>query len=117
MAAKSEEKKKLAPLLTELTSRLPEGSKEREGLQSQLDGLGERWSDLSGRLGQCQANLDSAFDMASTHESSTTALTPWVPDTLEHLQTLGPPPADPEKVQKLKAEIEVRTYVCVYSWP
>ena len=107
MAEKAKEKDGLAPLLASLTSQLPEASSERDGMQDQLDGLNKRWSDLSDQLKQCKAKLDSAHNLATGHESSLESLNPWVPETLERLENLGPPPAEPEKVQKLKAEIEV----------
>ncbi len=101
----------LVPLLATLTSQLPEGSSDRENLQTKLDALNKRWSDLSGQLGQHKAKLDSAFVLASRHEGSLNSLNPWVPETLERLEKLGPPPTEPENVQKLKAEIEVETYI------
>ena len=107
MAAKTQDKDKLVPLFAELTSQLPDGSELRDKLQNQLNGLNKRWGDLSNQLGQCKSQLDSAYGLASTHEGSMAALTPWVPDTLEKLENLGAPPTEPEKVQKLKAEIEV----------
>lgn len=115
MAAKAEDKDKLVPLLTELVSRLPEGNSEREELQDQLDSLNKRWSDLSNQLGQNKTLLDSALGLASAHEASMKPLTPWVPETLERLENLGPPPTEPEKVQKLKAEIEVGSTI-IYSY-
>ena len=110
MAGKAEDKEKLAALLTELTSQLPEGNKEQEELQNQLDSLNKRWKDLSSQLDQHKTNLDSALELACSHEGSLKTLTPWVPHTLERLENLGPPPPEPEKVQKLKAEIEVGGY-------
>lgn len=107
MAGKTEDKAKLLPLLADLTSQLPEGSSEQEDLQNQLDSLTKKWTDLSDQLQQHKANLDSAFGLACSHEGSMKMLTPWVPQTLEHLENLGPPPTEPDMVQKLRAEIEV----------
>lgn len=111
MSSRSKDKEKLAPLLADLVSQLPEErSSEKEELQNRLGGLNKKWLDLSDRLGQHKSRLDSAFDMATTHERSMGALTPWVPETLERLENLGPPPTEPEKVQKLRVEIEVSPY-------
>lgn len=107
MAEKAEDKDKLAPFLADLTSTLPEGTAEQEELQNQLDDLTKRWGDLSNQLEQHKTNLDSGFGLACSHEGSMKMLTPWVPQTLERLENLGPPPAEPEKVQNLRAEIEV----------
>ena len=107
MAAKAVDKDKLVPLLVDLTTKLPEENEERERLQNQLDTLNKKWSDLSSQLGQHQTNLDNAFDLASTREGELEKLNPWVPQTLQRLENLGPPPTEPEKVEELKAEIEV----------
>ena len=99
MEAKAVDKERLIPLQVELTSELPDGSTEREELQNRLDSLNKKWADLSNKLGQHKTELDS--------------LTPWVPQTLERLENLGPPPTEPEKVQELKVEIEVcTTHLC-----
>ena len=107
MTAKAAQKDKLVPLLSELTAQLPEGSEERDQLQDQLDTLNKKWTDLSNQISQHKGSLDAAFELASSHEGSLGSLNPWVPDTLQHLENLGPPPTEPEKVQQLKAEIEV----------
>ena len=101
------EKDKLAPLLSTLTSHLPSENPDREGLQNQFDELTSRWSDLTDHLGQCQSNLDSTLALAKNYEGAADKLLPWVPDTLNRLENLGPPPAEPEAVEKLKSEIEV----------
>ena len=107
LAEKSEDKNKLVPFLADLTSRLPEGTAEQQELQNQLDDLNKRWGDLSNQLEHCKSGLDSAFGLACSHEDAMKMLTPWVPETLERLENLGPPPTEPEKVQTLRAEIEV----------
>ena len=42
------------------------------------------------------------------YEESVQRLLPWVPDTLAHLNGLGPCPTEPEAVEQRKNEIEVR---------
>lgn len=108
LASHAPEKDKLAPLLTTLTSHLPTENPDREGLQNQFDELTSRWSDLTDHLGQCQSNLDSTLALAKNYEGAADKLLPWVPNTLNRLENLGPPPAEPEAVEKLKSEIEVR---------
>lgn len=114
MEAKAVNKEKLIPLQAELTSELPDGNTEREELRNRLDGLNKKWADLSNQLGQHKTKLDSAFGLACAHEGSMKSLTPWVPQTLERLENLGPPPTEPEKVQELKVEIEVCITPCVW---
>ena len=113
LASQIPEKDSLGPLLATLTSHLPTENPDREGFQDQFDELTSRWSNLSDKLGQCHANLDSALALAKTYEGATEKLLPWVPDTLGRLENLGPPPTDPEAVEKLKSEIEVSVCVCV----
>lgn len=110
MVTKSEGKDKLLPLLADLTSQLPGGNAEQEELRNQLDSLTKRWVNLSNELEQHKTKLDSAFGLACTHEGSMKMLTPWVPETLERLENLGPPPTEPEKVQQLRTEIEVGAF-------
>ncbi len=107
MSKKAQDKEKLAALLADLTSRLPEGSEERDDLQDQLSSFNKKWSDLSHQLSQCQSSLDTALELASVHDGDMDKLTPWVPQTLEHLENSGPPPTKPEKVEELKTKIEV----------
>ncbi len=112
MLARAQDKTSLLPLLAELTAQLPEGNSEQRALQDRLDDLTRRWTDLSSELQQSKTNLDSAFELACSREGSVRVLTPWVPRTLERLENVGPPPTEPEKVQELKAEIEVHVCVC-----
>ena len=107
LASHAPEKDKLAPLLSTLTSHLPTENPDREGLQNQFDELTSRWSELTDHLGQCQSNLDSTLALAKNYEGAADKLLPWVPDTLNRLENLGPPPTEPEAVEKLKSEIEV----------
>ena len=97
----------MSPLFLELTCGLPSDSKEGDNLQNQLDDLNKRWMDLSRQLSLDQTSLETALELATTTEGSMKKLNPWVPQTLQHLESLGPPPAEPEKVEQLKAELEV----------
>lgn len=105
--AKSAEKDALVALLAELVAQLPSESEEREGLQDQVEQLNKRWTALSECLSQHESNLEAAFMLAKGHEGAMAKLFPWVPTTTERLENLGPPPSEPEQVEKLKTEIEV----------
>lgn len=107
LEAKSAEKESLVTLLADLVANLPSGSKEKESLQAELDKVNKKWSDLSESLSQHESNLEAAVTLAKGHEGAVAKLFPWVPETLQRLENLGPPPAEPELVEKLKAEIEV----------
>ncbi len=97
----------LAPLFTELTARLPIDSEEKVQLQSQLDQLNTKWSNLTDQLREHQSNLDTALPLANSHKGAMDRLVPWVPNTLGRLETMGPPPAEPNLVEQLKTEVEV----------
>ncbi len=97
----------LVPLFTQLTSELSDGSDETTQLQNQLDQLNTKWSNLTDQLRQYQSNLDTALPLAKSHEGAMSRLVPWVPNTLERLENLGPPPAEPNLVEQLKTEVEV----------
>ena len=105
--AKSAEKDTLVALLAELVAQLPSESKEREELQEQVEQLNKRWVAISEGLSQYESNLESAFMLAKGHEGAMAKLLPWVPTTTDRLENLGPPPSEPEQVEKLKTEIEV----------
>lgn len=107
LGAKSAEKEALVTLLADLVAKLPPDSKEKESLQTQVDDVTKKWSALSENLSQHESNLEAAFMLAKGREGAMAKLFPWVPGTLERLENLGPPPAEPELVEKLKAEIEV----------
>ena len=109
LEGKSADKDMLVALLTDLVAQLPPDSEEKEQLQSQVDELNKKLTALFGQLSQHESNLESAFMLAKGHEGAMAKLFPWVPKTLERLENLGPPPAEPELVEKLKAEIEVCT--------
>lgn len=108
LEAKSAEKESLVTLLADLVAKLPSGSEEKESLQSQVDKVNKKWITLSDSLSQHESNLEAAFALAKGHEGAVAKLFPWVPETLQQLGNLGPPPAEPELVEKLKAKIEVR---------
>ena len=116
--AKSAEKEALVALLAELVARLPSESEERGELQDQMEQLNKRWTAISESLSQHESNLEAAFMLAKGHEGAMAKLFPWVPMTIERLDNLGPPPSEPEQVEKLKTEIEViitvhlHVYVC-----
>ena len=97
----------LVPLFTQLTSELPDGGEETIQLQNQLDQLNTKWSNLTDQLRQHQSNLDTALPLAKSHEDAMSRLVPWVPNTLERLENVGPPPAEPNLVEQLKTEVEV----------
>ena len=105
---KTAEKNKLAPLFGALTSALPDENEDRERMKNQLDQLDCAWSSLSDRLDQNHSNLDRALNLARSYKGSSQKLLAWVPNTLSCLENLGPPPSEPEAVEKLKSEIEVR---------
>lgn len=109
---RSVEKETLMALLKDLVAQLPAESEEREGLQSQVDELNKRWTALSESLSQHESNLEAAFTLANDHEGAMKKLFPWVPTTTERLENLGPPPSEPEQVEKLKTEIEVVILYC-----
>ena len=77
-------------------------------MKNQLDQLDNAWTSLSDQLDQNHSNLDGALNLARSYEGSSQKLLPWVPNTLGHLENLGPPPSEPEAVEKLKSDIEVR---------
>ena len=112
--AKSAEKDALVALLAELVAQLPTESKEREELQDQVEQLNKRWTALSESLSQHETNLEAAFMLAKGHEGAMAKLFPWIPTTTERLENLGPPPSEPDQVEKLKTEIEVIIYSCSY---
>ena len=114
--AKSAEKDTLVALLAELVAQLPNESEEREELQGQVEQLNKRWVAISEGLSQHESNLESAFMLAKGHEGAMAKLIPWVPTTIDRLENLGPPPSEPEQVEKLKTEIEViiYVYICMY---
>lgn len=97
----------LLPLFSQLTSELPDNSDERDQLQIQLDEVEQKWTKVCDQLKQHQSNLDKALALAKSYEGTLRRLLPWVPNTLEHLETMGPPPAEPDLVEKLKSEVEV----------
>ena len=105
--AKNAEKDVLVALLSELVAQLPSESEEREGLQDQVEQLNKRWTAISESLSQHESNLESAFMLAKGHKGAMAKLFPWVPTITERLENLGPPPSEPEQVEKLKTEIEV----------
>ena len=114
--AKGAERDALVALLAELVAQLPSESEEREVLQDQMERLNKRWTALSESLSQHESNLESAFMLAKGHEGAMAKLFPWVPTTTERLENLGPPPSEPEQVEKLKTEIEVsNTYFVYYA--
>ena len=113
---KSAEKDRLVTLLADLVAQLPSESEEREGLQQQVEELNKRWAALSESLSQHESNLETAFMLAKGHEGAMEKLFPWVPETVERLENLGPPPSEPELVEKLKTEIEVCTCTCTCSF-
>ena len=76
-------------------------------MKNQLDQLNSAWANLSDQLDRHRSNLDGALNLARSYEGSSRKLLPWVPNTLSHLENLGPPPSEPEAVEKLKADIEV----------
>ena len=108
LSSHQDTKDKLLPLFAQLTSSLPDSSKERTQLQAQLDELNTKWSNLSDQLQQHQSNLDTALPLAKSHEVAMERLIPWVPNKLERLEGMGPPPAEPNLVEQLKTEIEVQ---------
>ena len=114
--AKSAEKDALVALLAELVAQLPSESEEREELQEQMEQLNKRWTAISEGLSQHESNLESAFMLARGHEGAMAKLLPWVPTTTDRLENLGPPPSEPEQVEKLKTEIEVIMTVCMYLY-
>ena len=114
--AKCAEKDQLVALLADLVAQLPPDSKEKEQLQAQVEDLNKRWSSLSEGLSHSESNLEAAFMLAKGHEGAMAKLYPWVPETLERLENLGPPPAEPELVEKLKAEIEVCILHCNFDY-
>ena len=114
LEAKSAEKDTLVNLLVDLVAQLPTESEEREDLQSQVEELNKRWSALSEGLSQHESNLEAAFMLAKGHEGAMAKLLPWVPETTERLENLGPPPSEPELVEKLKTEIEVIIVLLLY---
>lgn len=105
----------LQPLFVQLTSELPDSSDERTRLQNQLDEIEQKWANLSDQLKQHQSNLDIALPLAKSHESTMEKLLPWIPNTLERLETMGPPPAEPDLVQQLKSEVEVCSFISSLS--
>ncbi len=111
VSSQQDTKDGLTPLFSQLTAELPVDSDERTQLQNQLDQLNMKWSDLADQLRQHQSNLDSALPLAKSHEAAMSRLVPWVPTTLERLETVGPPPAEPNLVEQLKTEVEV-LYTC-----
>ena len=104
---KRAERDSLVTLLADLVAQLPTESEERESLQSQVEELNKHWAALSESLSQHESNLEAAFMLAKGHEGAIAKLFPWIPETIERLENLGPPPSEPELVQKLKTEIEV----------
>jgi chromosome segregation ATPase len=114
--AKSAEKDALVALLAELVAQLPGESEERGDLQDQVEQLNKRWTAISEGLSQHESNLEAAFMLAKGHEGAMAKLLPWVPTTTERLENLGPPPSEPEQVEKLKAEIEVSTTLLLYIY-
>ena len=107
LEAKSAEKEALVALLAELVAQLLTESEERRELQDQVEQLNKRWATISENLSQHESNLEAAFMLAKGHEGTMAKLFPWVPTTTERLENLGPPPSEPEQVEKLKTEIEV----------
>ena len=105
---KSGEKDELVALLAELVAQLPTESEEREELQKQLEEVTSTWASLSEDLSQHESNLEATFMLAKGHEEAMDKLFPWVPRSLERLENLGPPPTEPDLVEELKTEIEVR---------
>ena len=105
----------LQPLFVQLTTELPDDSDERTRLQKQLDEIDQKWTNLSDQLKQHQSNLDTALPLAKSHESTMGKLLPWVPNALERLETMGPPPAEPDVVEQLKSEVEVCGSISVLS--
>ncbi len=106
-ASRAPVREDLTSLSTTLTSLLPDKNPDTEHLQGQLRDLDTKWSSLTDQLGQQQANLASAHTLATSYEGATQKLLPWVPQTLEVLANLGPPPADPQAVEERKSRIEV----------
>ena len=107
LAAKSSDKDSLTSLFTTLVSELPGESKERESLHQQLEELNSRWTALSDQLEQHESNLEAGHTLAKGYEGAMNKLLPWVPETLDRLENLGPPPSEPEMVEKRKNQIEV----------
>ena len=107
MQAKESERDALSPLFSHLTSDLPSENSDCVGLQSKLDSIASSWEDLTQQLAHQQTCLENALGLANVTEGALGKLNPWVPDTLSYLKSLGPPPAEPELVQKQKAELEV----------
>ena len=112
--AKSAERDALVALLAELVAQLLSESEEREELQDQMERLNKRWTALFESLSQHESDLESAFMLAKGHEGAMAKLFPWVPTTTKRLENLGPPPSEPEQVEKLKTEIEVSNTYFVY---
>jgi len=119
---KEADKDSLPLLFSELTSSLPSENSDCESLQSTLDSLNTGWANLTQQMGQQQTCLEMALGLANVTEGAVGKLIPWVPDTLQHLKSLGPPPAEPEQVEQQKAELEVsgsfslRDSLQVYAW-
>ena len=105
--SKSAEKDELVALLAELVTQLPSESDEREDLQKKLEDLNNTWSSVSADLSHHESSLEAAFMLAKGREEAMAKLFPWVSTTLERLENVGPPPSEPELVEKLKSEIEV----------
>lgn len=116
LEAKSAEKDALMALLAELVAQLPTESEERREFQDQVEQLNKRWAAISENLSQHESNLEAAFMLAKGHEGAMAKLFPWVPTTTERLENLGPPPSEPEQVEKLKTEIEVTISVHLYVY-
>ena len=115
LSSHKDTKDTLLPLFSQLTSSLPESSEERTQLQAQLDELNTKWSDLSDQLQRHQSNLDTALPLAKSHEVAMEKLMPWVPNKLDRLESMGPPPAEPNLVEQLKTEIEVQALTLYHN--
>lgn len=108
MDDRAAQKDELAEVYTALQSNLPSDCQDAAKLKVEFDELNSLWSSLSKHLAVARSKLKPAMKIAKFHEVEKERLTKWVQTTLSKLTNLGPLPSEPQPVQELKQQIDVR---------